>query len=221
MNNKDKISVIIVDDHQLIRDGFTKYINEDNELKLLAEAENGEEGIKKIRMLKPDVAVIDIELSEKGINGLLVAKQIINEKLKTEIVMYTGKKEEEYFDEAMALDVSGYVYKDEKPDELLNAIKRVYIGETYVSKIANKYLIDLYKRRGRFRKNNVCIDLLTKKELEILKLVSDNKSNKEIASDLIMAVRTVETHRKNICDKLNLKGKNKLLVFALQNRHLI
>lgn len=219
----NKITVVIVDDSEYVRSASRTSIKEDDSLELIAEAKNGNEGLEKIVKFKPDVAVIDIELP--GMNGLKLSRLVKKQSPTTEIVIITGRHDEEaYFLEAMSIGVSGYVTKD-YIGELVAAIKQIREGkeETYVSPKVSKFLTDRYRRRQQLENKTPGIKDLTEREVEILKLVAENKSNKEIAKELNPNIdpRTVETHRNNICKKLNLKGKHSLLVFALQNKHLL
>ncbi len=212
----EKITVIMVDDHPLIRSGFARDIEEDDSLMLIDEAKDGKEGLEKITGLKPDIAIIDIELPE--LNGLELSRKVKIESPETEIVILTGHPHEEYFNEAMEIGVSGYFLKDETGD-LVNAIKKIYGGETVLSPKVHGIVAKIYKKRSRFNKNIPDVKNLTPRELEILKLISENKTNSDISSLLNIEKRTVETHRNNIREKLGLigKGSNALLVYALQN----
>jgi DNA-binding NarL/FixJ family response regulator len=220
MEEQNKISIIIVDDHPLTRAGFATLVKEDDTLELVAEAAQGLEGLDKIKAHKPDIAVIDIDLPM--INGLELSKLTKVESPKTEVIILTGYPDESYFAEAMKLGVSGYILKDETED-LVDAIKKVYSGENYLSPKVHEMLIRLYKKRSQLAENKPNLKSLTEREMEILRLISENKSNNEIANELYIEIRTVETHRNNIREKLNLKGggKNALLLFALQNKELL
>jgi len=212
------IKVIIVDDHEWIRSHFATLASENESFELIAQAKDATEGLEKIKALKPDVAVIDIELQQPGTNGLQLSRVIKQDCPDTDIVILTSYPDEAYFNEAMDLEIPGYVLKD-KIDDLVMAVNQVRKGETYLSPKLHKYLIDRYQKRARFKKDTHGINQLTPQELKVLKHVAENFSNKEIADKLFIAVSTVENHRNSICRKLGLKGRNALLVFALKNKH--
>jgi DNA-binding NarL/FixJ family response regulator len=214
------IRVIIVDDHTLLRNGLRDLIEKEDTIRLIAEADNGADGLKKIKEYKPDVAVIDIEF-QKGIDGLALTECIKRELPNTELVIYTGSNKEGYFNEAMQNDVSGYVFKDENPDELINAIIKVNKGESGLSRKAKEYFFTIYEKRRKFLKENEEVKKFTKRELEVTKLVAECKTTKEISEKLNIDEKTVSTHKLNICNKLSLKGKNALLIWALKNKHLL
>ncbi|MEO8513452.1 MAG: response regulator transcription factor [Ignavibacteria bacterium] len=220
MSNSKQISVIIVDDHSLLREGFASRIEKDDTLELIDEAATGEDGLHKICKHKPDVAVVDIELP--GINGFELSKKIKECSPNTEIIILTSYKQEEYFREAMEIGVSGYFLKDETID-ILKAIKNIISGEPVISPKVLSFVTNLYSKRNRFRENVPDLQKLTNREREILKLLSVNKSNNEISNELCIDKRTVETHRNNIREKLGLIGgsRNALLVFALENKEIL
>jgi len=211
-----QISVIIVDDHDYFRSGFADDIKNDDSIKLIAEAKNGQEGLELISKLKPDIAIIDIDLPE--IKGLELTKRVKIKSPETNIIILTSFKDEEYFIEAMEVGVSGYFYKDETAD-LVSAMKKIHYGETVLSPQVLTLLSKLYKNRSVKENKKPDISSLTPRELEILKLISENKTSQEISAQLFIEKRTVETHRNNIREKLELigKGSNALLVFAIQN----
>jgi NarL family two-component system response regulator LiaR len=220
MNKDKKISVIIVDDHPYIRKQFASDMHEDEALILIGEASNGVDGSDLICKMKPDIAVIDIHLPE--MNGFEIARKVKLESKNTEIVILTGYDNEEYFKDAMDIGVSGYFFKDETND-LVTSIKKIYSGETILSPKVLNYVAKLYKKRIRFREETPEIQNLTNREMEILRLISENKSNHDISSELNIDKRTVETHRNNMREKLGLigGGRNALLVFALQFKGII
>ena len=217
MDKKKKIKVFIVDDHSLTRGGFASLIKEDDSLELIAEASRGDEGLEKILKNRPDIAVIDIKLPD--ISGLELSKSVMEKCPGTNIIILTGYPDEEYFAEAMNIGVSGYFLKDET-DELAGAIKKIHSGETFLSPKVHGYVVNLYRKRGEQSKDELNTGKLTSREMDILKLISENKTNLEIGEELFIEKRTVETHRNNIREKLGLigGGRHALLLFALQNK---
>lgn len=212
-----KISIIIIDDHPLIRGGFASLIKEDENLELIGEASNGVNVLELISRLKPDVVVIDIELPD--MLGLNIAKKVSKEYPNTSIVILTGRDNEEYFSEAMHIGVSGYFLKDET-DDLVSSLKRIHDGDTLLSPKVHKYVIKRYRKRSELAQEKPNIENLTPREKEVLKSISENKSSQEISNELNIDRKTVETHRNKLREKLGLIGKdrNALLVFALKNK---
>lgn len=218
MPQNKKITVLLVEDQDFTRRGIATFINEDEELSLVGEAENAAGGFELINKLKPNVAVIDVKLPDS--TGLELSKKIKHASPETEIVIFTDYNEEEYFLEAMNIEITGYVLKDQA-DELITAIKKVNSGEPYITPKLHKSLLNRYEKIAKLKKDKPRIAELTPQETKVLKHVADLKSNQQIAGELFIAVNTVENHRVNICKKLDLRGRNALLVFALQNKHLL
>jgi DNA-binding NarL/FixJ family response regulator len=213
------IKIIVVDDHPMLRSGFAALIKNDDSLQLIAEASNAEEALKKIQKHKPDLAVIDIDLPD--MSGLELSSIIKETCPETDILILTGFKNEEYIIEAMDIDVSGYFLKEETDDLLIPAIKKIHNGETVLSPKVLNYWTKILKKKSKFAEDIPELKKLTARELEILKLIAENKTSIEIGDKLFIDKKTVESHRNNIRKKLNLTGggKNALLLFAIQNRY--
>jgi len=212
----DKIQILVADDHTLFRQGLINLLNEARLFEIIAEASDGTETLQKIRELKPQIAIVDIEMP--GLNGLEIVRAIKNENFPVEFVILTMYKEEEYFNAAMDLGVKGYLLKDNAISDLINCIKSVASGKYFVSPMISDYLINRHERTKSFQQANPALEALSTTEKQILKLISENKTSREIANELYISYRTVQNHRTNICEKLGLKGYNKLLQFALENK---
>ncbi len=210
-----KIKLIIADDHHIFRKGILSIVSEDNNIEILGEASNGEEALKLIEDIKPDIAILDIDMPY--LSGLDVARKIIERKLNTKIVILTIHKDKEYFDEALELDIKAYVLKESIANDLIDCIKQVAAGEYYISASISGYLVEKNKSTP---KQNV-LDKLTPSEKEILKLIAQNKTSVQIADILFRSVRTIENHRNNICNKLELKGPHALLLYAIQYKSIL
>jgi DNA-binding NarL/FixJ family response regulator len=165
-----------------------------------------------VRELKPDIAILDIDMPV--MSGLDAARKIKEEGLNTKVVILTIHKDKEYFDEALELDIKAYVLKESIANDLIDCIRQVAAGEYYISSVISGYLIEKNKN-GNSKRD---LDKLTSTELQILKLIAQNKTSAQIAEELFRSVRTIENHRNNICSKLGLKGPHALLLFALENR---
>jgi DNA-binding NarL/FixJ family response regulator len=211
-----KIRVVIVDDHPLFRQGLRQAIAGDSRFEVVGETDNGPAVLEIIRQQKPDVAVIDINLP--GMNGLEIALALQAQKNPVHLVVLTMLKEEQAFNKALNLGIKGYVLKENAAGEILGCIAAVARGEAYVSPSLSDFLLRRHNRVGVLASRKPGLDDLTVAERRILKRISQGKTTKEIAAELFISPRTVESHRANICDKLDLTGSNRLLQFALEHR---
>lgn len=216
MPPKGKIRVVIVDDHPLFRQGLRRAIEEDQRFVIAGEADDGQVALDLILNDKPDVAVLDVNLP--GMNGLEIAARLKAKKSKAHLVVLTMLKDEQVFNQALNLDIRGFVLKENAAIEILNCIAAVARGEAYVSPSLTDYLLRRRGRAGALATKQPGLDDLTVAERRILKRVAQGKTTKEIAGEFFISPRTVESHRANICDKLELTGSNRLLQFALENR---
>lgn len=219
MSNKKKINIIVADDHPLFRSGLINIIKENADCNVIGELANGTEALEFIRYHKPEIAILDINMPY--MNGLEVTRVVNKEKLPTKIVILTMYKDEDYFNEAISLDVSAYVLKDCAVNEILKCIEEVLSGEYYFSPGVIEYLVKKKKRQRTLVTENPGLKSLTAMEKKVLGKVAENKTSREIANELFISFRTVQNHRNNICNKLNLKGHNKLLQFAIYNRNIL
>jgi DNA-binding NarL/FixJ family response regulator len=210
------LRVVFADDHEIFRTGLRQVFATDPALKIVAEVADGEAALREIKTLKPELAVLDFDLPRRS--GLEVARELRRLRDTTRVVILTGHREESLFEEALAADVRGYVLKDNAASDLLRCLRAVASGETFLSSTFSKYLLDRSRRTETLRQQVRGLDALSPAERRVLRLIAFNKPTKEIAAELFLSVATVETHRKNICAKLELRGPNKLLQFALEHR---
>ncbi len=213
---KDRLSIVIADDHPIFREGLRRLLETERCFRVVGEAGDGERAADMILRLKPDVAVLDISMPGK--NGLEIVEACKQAESEAMFVVLTMYKDEEYFDRAMDLGVRGYILKENASADLLRCLKAVAEGRYYVSSIISDYLLRRSERKAAFRESRPGLSALTPMERRVLKLIAINKTSKEIAKDLFISYRTVQNHRANICQKLGLKGHNKLLQFALENK---
>jgi len=216
MSSNDKRSVVIADDHPIFRRGLLQIIEAEPMFEIVGESGNGREALALIKQAAPDLAVLDISMPE--MNGLEVVKAVEKEGMRMDFIILTMFTEEEYFDEAMDCGVKGYLLKENATSDLLRCLRAVAEGKYYVSPSISEYLIDRNRRKNELDKKLPTLTDLTEMERRILKLISDNKTSKEIAAELFISYRTVQNHRNNICQKLGFSGHNKLLQFALENK---
>jgi DNA-binding NarL/FixJ family response regulator len=214
-----KIEVVIVDDHPLFRQGLRQAVEADSRFRLVGETDNGRAALETIKQLQPDVAVLDLNLP--GLNGLEVAAALQSQKSRTRLVVLTMLKDEAAFNKALNLGIQGYVLKENAAGEILSCIAAVAEGQAYVSPSLTDFLLRRRSRGDRLAAHKPGLADLTMAEKRILKRVAAGRTNKEIAAELFISPRTVESHRANIREKLGLTGSNSLLQFALENRDVL
>jgi DNA-binding NarL/FixJ family response regulator len=201
----DKISVLLVDDHGLVRRGFRRMLEDEPDLTVVGEASDGQEAIELARLLKPRVVVMDCALPE--INGLQATRRILEFAPQTLILMLSMHTEDTWVRQALEAGARGYVLKNALDLELGSAIRRMVNGETVLDGQLS-FQQSLKGERGSG---------LTAREVEILQLICDGKSNKEIAAQLELSVNTVAVHRANIMDALGIHKTAELVVYAIRN----
>ncbi|HMN46695.1 MAG TPA: response regulator transcription factor [Povalibacter sp.] len=210
------IRVVIVDDHPLFRAGLRQVIQSDQRFELMAEADTWTQATQLIRELRPDLAVLDVNLPDG--TGLEIAQTLRSEGIATRFVVLTMLKDEAAFNKAMNIGIDGYVLKENAGTEIVSCLVSVAEGNAYVSPSLTGFLL---RRRGKaeaLASHKPGLADLTTAEKRILKRIAEKKTSREIAAELHVSPRTIETHRTNICTKLSLKGANSLLQFALENR---
>jgi len=212
----EKYSVLIADDHPIFLRGLVDLIQSDGSYTIVAKAVTGATAFEQIRNLKPDVAILDISMP--GMTGLDVVAKLETDNLRVKFIILTMYNDEEYFNRAIDLGVEGYIIKENAEDELLDSLKTVLSGKHYVSPTLSDYLIAKSRRLKSLIEEKPSLKDITATERKILKLISENKTSKEIANELFISHKTVENHRTNIARKLGLKGRNQIILFALKNK---
>ena len=210
----EKCKIILADDHVLIRQGLKKLMEENKSLEVIGEAGDGLELLDVLEIKVPDLIILDISMPQlRGIEVINEAKRLCPE---VKILMITMHKSEQYFLCAMSAGADGYLLKEDSDNELLTAIDMVMDGEMYISPHLTEEFSDevikAYREKGVFP-----CETLTNREIEILKLVAEGLTSKEIAELLSISIRTVEHHRANLLKKLNLKNTADLIKHAIQN----
>ena len=213
------IRVLLADDHTLVRAGIKNLVSSIHGVEVVAEADNGRDALKLIEQHKPDMVLLDIAMSE--LNGLEVAARLSKEHPEIDVIMLSMHSNEEYVVQALRAGASGYLLKDSAPNELEIAVNAVSKGETYLSPAISKHVVNDYLRRvsgtdldpteepGSFKK-------LTPRQREILQLIAEGNSTKEIASKLIVSVKTVETHRIQLMERLGIHDVAGLVRYAIR-----
>ena len=200
-----KISVLLVDDHHLVRRGFRRMLEDEPDINVVGEAADGEEAIRLARQLRPQVILMDCALP--GTSGLIATKKILEESSKTAILMLSMHAEDTLVRQALDAGAAGYILKNALDLELAAAIRKVAAGE--------KVLAPQLSRPGALKGERNAA--LTTRELEVLQMIVAGKSNKEIADDLDLSVNTVSVHRANIMDALGIHKTADLVVYAIRN----
>jgi len=206
--------VILADDHILFRQGMKRIIDEIPETQVVGEAGDGQEAIELVKRLVPDLAILDISIPK--LSGIEVCREIRRFFPSVKILMLTMHKDREYLYQAISAGAQGYLLKEDSDEELFAAIGTIRKGAIYVTKaLAGAVSTDISALfRGGDRK---LPKSLTAREREVLKFISEGKSNSEVAEVLRISIRTVETHRANIMNKLDLKNTAELVRYAMQN----
>jgi DNA-binding NarL/FixJ family response regulator len=210
-NNKKR--VLVVDDHPIVCTGLACLVNQEEDLLVCGEAHNAHEALEAIEALQPDVAIIDISL--KGQSGIELVKNIKMRQPKLPILVFSIHDESVYSEIVLRAGANGYIMKHEASEKIITAIHGVLEKDIYLSeKIASKILCKYFDRRPK--KNGSLIELLSDRELEILRLIGQGYRNRQIAHELNLGVKTVETYRAHIKKKLKLKNSSELVKFAIQ-----
>jgi len=207
----DEISIVIADDHPMFRRGLRQSLEECAEFSILSEASDGKAALQMIEDLEPSVAILDISMPV--MDGFAVARKVQKTNQHTRLIFLTAHQEESLFAEAMQLGVKGYLLKESSLNEIVSCVKAVAAGQHYTSPAMTTYLINL--SRPQVGTSESGVKNLTPTELRVLKLIAEYKTSREIADELFISFHTVETHRRNICDKLDLHGSHALMKFAL------
>jgi DNA-binding NarL/FixJ family response regulator len=210
------LKILIADDHPIFRRGLCDVIATDAGLRLAGQAGNGEEALKLADEVQPDIVILDVHMPK--LTGLQAARTLIERKSPVKVVLLTMYEDEDLLNEALNLGVHAYVLKENAVDDLIRAVRSVADGKTFISASLSDLLV---RRRGQveaLRRERPGLDALTPTERRILKLIADDRTTKEIADALGSAVRTVETHRQNMSQKLCLSGSHSLLKFAYDNK---
>ncbi len=210
------IRVLIADDHPIFREGLARTIERDPMFSVIGQAGDGAEALRLITGMCPDMAVLDVSMPV--MDGLEVARRVHEEALPTEVMFLTMYKDAVYFNKALDLGVRGYLIKDSVASELLSCLRTVAEGRYYISPVISNLLLERTRNAEALASTVPSLEKLTPAERVVLRMVAENLTNKEIAGKLFVSERTVENHRMHINQKLGIRGHNRLLQFALENR---
>jgi len=208
---------MIVDDHSLIREGLRRLLELEKDIDVTGQASNGREAVEMALSLKPDVILMDINMPIK--NGLEAIKELRAINCRSRIVMITIHGHQEYLLEAIRLGAAGYVMKDAEVDRILEAIRSVHAGKTYIQPgIKNMALMEKVETVFDPHKSKVEEDNLSRREIQVLLLIADGKNNREIADNLFISEKTVKNHVSNIFKKIDVVDRTQAAVYAFKNK---
>jgi len=208
-----KISLVLADDHIIVREGLRRLLRNERGLKVVGEASNGLEAVSLVKEFKPDILVLDLMMPH--LNGLQVIRELSRISPETRVVVLTMYADEPYIAEALASGALGYVLKDAGFKHLLRAIREAYAGHRYLSPPLSERMIELYGLKAK-RSSFDPYDSLTPRERQILQMTAEGSTSAEIAAHLSISPRTVESHRSNLLRKLRLKNHSELVRYAVQ-----
>jgi DNA-binding NarL/FixJ family response regulator len=209
-----KVRIVIAEDHTILREGLRSLLSSNPSFEIVGEAEDGREAIKCVEKFKPDLILTD--LSMPRMNGMEAIKEIKRESPTTKVLVLTVHRAEEYILATFRAGADGYLLKDSTHAELVMAVKKVLSGKHYISPEISEKVIEGYLDGRRTLKTKSSWETLTQREREILKLIAEGYKSKGIADDLCISVKTVEKHRANLMEKLDLHSIQALTAFAIE-----
>jgi DNA-binding NarL/FixJ family response regulator len=216
MAQASKLSIVIADDHPVFRVGLREIIESERDFKVVGEAGDGEQALDMIRALHPAIAILDVSMPK--LDGLAVARQLLSQPASVGVILVTMYREQKLFTQALEAGVKGYVLKDSAATDIISCIKAVAAGQNYTSPELTTYLVKRLRQADIADVTRSDLEGLTTTEFRILSLLADYKTSKEIAQELFISPRTVDTHRNNICQKLDIHGSHALMKFALDHK---
>ncbi|MBI9055240.1 MAG: response regulator transcription factor [Bacteroidales bacterium] len=210
-----KIRIVLVDDHQMFRDGVKSVLSDEENMEVVGEVGNGNDLFELLKSNTPDLIITDISMPE--ISGIEVTKYVSENYPDIKILILSMHTNEEFITKALSSGANGYLPKDTSMNELLDAINTIYKGDNYFNKNISDTILKSIIDKSKNNQNNSKNEKLTKREKEVVQLVVDGLTNKEIADKLFISIRTVDSHKNNVMQKLNLKSSVELVKYILKN----
>ena len=208
------IRIVIADDHDIVRSGLRMMLGAEDDMEIVGEAASGREAVALVCELTPDVVVMDVQMPD--MNGIEATRLIKTERSECAVLALTIHEDEQYFFQMLAAGAMGYVPKRAAPDDLVRAIRVVQMGQVFLYPSMASTLVADYLSRIEAGDEEVSGEGLTAREREVLALIAEGLTNREIAEQLVISVRTVERHRENIVNKLNLHSRVELVKYAIR-----
>jgi two-component system, NarL family, response regulator NreC len=208
------IRVIVADDHTMIRSGLRALLDRAPDVEVVGEAQDGRQAVQLAQELSPNVVLLDIAMP--NLNGIEAARQISARQERIGIIILSMHSDEGYVLRALKAGARGYLLKDSSEDDVINAVRAVSSGKAYFSPEISRMMADQYIVQMQQRGVEDSYELLTSREREILQMLAEGNSNKEVATSLDLSLHTVETHRSNILQKLNLHSIPELILYAVR-----
>ncbi len=212
---ENKIRILIADDHSMVRQGLKQILELEDDIIVIAQASNGEEAVKLGRAQRPDIILMDINMP--GTNGLQAINELKQDKDAPKIIVLTIHEDREYLFKTLQMGVEGYVLKDAEPCVLIEAIRSVYRGQSYIQSNMTKDLVKEFNRITMHEKEKKEENSLTSREIEVLELIAEGMINKEIAKQLYISEKTVKNHVSNIFRKLNVSDRTQAAIYAFKH----
>ncbi|MGP4078661.1 response regulator [Pseudalkalibacillus sp. R45] len=210
------IKVLLVDDHLMVLKGLRFFLGTQSEIDLVGEASNGEEAIRQVKALQPDVVLMDLTMPV--MDGIEATKRIKNEHPNMKIIVLTSFSDQDHVVPALQAGADGYQLKDIEPDELVKSIKAVYAGETHLHPTATSQLLSHVSNGTKTNEAEKSFNQLTAREKDVLRQITLGRNNKEISTELFITEKTVKTHVSNILGKLGLHDRTQAAILAMKNK---
>lgn len=212
--SKKQITIVVADDHTIVREGLMKLLSEEDGMKVVGEARDGREAVKKVISLDPDVVIMDIAMPE--LNGIEASRQVKQADKKTKIIILSMHDHSRYIRELLGIGVSGYLLKNAASRDIVKAVTKAMKGETYLSPSISSRVIEDYVELNRKSIEDELYDSLSNREREVFQMMVEGSSTKKIAETLCVSPSTVKSHRSNIMEKLRMDNLSQLIQYAIQ-----
>lgn len=212
-----QITILIADDHKIFREGLAELLGKEPNMLVVGDAGNSNEIHEILKQQKVDIILMDIDMGENEISGIDLTAEITKSSPKTKVLALSMHGDKNYIVKMLEAGATGYILKNAGKDEMINAIQTVANGNTYFSSQVSAKLLEQIINPSSAKKNKPEGTPLTDREIEVLKLIADEYSNPEIAEMLFISIRTVDTHRRNLLDKLGVKNTAGLVKYAIQH----